>query len=39
VPAIELGAIVVRETLRRARLGGDEIGSMVMGNVSRPATG
>jgi acetyl-CoA C-acetyltransferase len=33
VPATELGAIVVRETLRRAGLGGDEIGTVVMGNV------
>ena len=33
VPATELGAIVVRETLRRAGFGGDEIGSVVMGNV------
>jgi acetyl-CoA C-acetyltransferase len=33
VPATELGAIVVRETLRRAGLGGDEIGAVVMGNV------
>lgn len=33
VPATELGAIVVRETLRRAGLGGHEIGAVVMGNV------
>jgi acetyl-CoA C-acetyltransferase len=33
VPATELGAIVVRETLRRAGLSGDAIGSVVMGNV------
>jgi acetyl-CoA C-acetyltransferase len=33
VPATELGAIVVRETLRCAGLGGDEIGTVVMGNV------
>ena len=33
VPATELGAIVVRETLRRAGLGGDAIGTAVMGNV------
>jgi acetyl-CoA C-acetyltransferase len=33
VPATRLGAIVVRETLRRAGLGGDEIGTVVMGNV------
>jgi acetyl-CoA C-acetyltransferase len=33
VSATELGAIVVRETLRRAGLAGDAIGSVVMGNV------
>jgi acetyl-CoA acetyltransferase len=33
VPTTELGAIVVREALRRAGLGGDEIGTVVMGNV------
>jgi hypothetical protein len=33
VPATKLGAIVVRETLRRAGVGGDEIGTVVMGNV------
>jgi acetyl-CoA C-acetyltransferase len=33
IPATELGATVVRETLRRARLDGAEIGSVVMGNV------
>ena len=33
VPATELGAIVVRETLRRAGLAGDDIGTVVMGNV------
>lgn len=33
VPATELGAIVVRETLNRAGLGPDEIGTVVMGNV------
>lgn len=33
VPATELGAIVVRETLRRAGLAGDAVGSVVMGNV------
>ena len=33
VPATELGAIVVRETLRRAGLACDEIGTVVMGNV------
>ena len=33
VPATELGAIVVRETLRRAGLSGDDIGTVVMGNV------
>ncbi|MHC2301842.1 thiolase family protein [Rhizobium mongolense] len=32
-PATELGAIVVRETLRRAGLSGDKIGTVVMGNV------
>lgn len=33
IPATELGAIVVRETLKRAGLAGDAIGSVVMGNV------
>lgn len=33
LPATELGAIAVRETLRRAGLSGDDIGSVVMGNV------
>ena len=33
VPATELGAIAIRETLRRAGLSGDDIGSVVMGNV------
>lgn len=33
VTATELGAIVVRETLRRAGLSGDAIGTVVMGNV------
>ena len=33
VPATELGATVVRETLSRARLEGAQIGSVVMGNV------
>jgi len=33
VPATELGAIAVRETLSRAGLGADEIGTVVMGNV------
>lgn len=33
LPATELGAIVVRETLRRAGLHADEIGAVVMGNV------
>ncbi|ACB96620.1 thiolase family protein [Beijerinckia indica] len=32
-PATELGAIVVRETLKRAGLESSEIGSVVMGNV------
>ena len=32
-PATELGAIVVRETLKRAGLDGAEIGAVVMGNV------
>ncbi|HZX83236.1 MAG TPA: acetyl-CoA C-acetyltransferase [Reyranella sp.] len=32
-PAIELGAVVIRETLRRAGLDPAEIGSVVMGNV------
>ncbi|WP_332771141.1 thiolase family protein [Phenylobacterium sp.] len=33
LPATELGAIVVRETLRRAGLHASEIGTVVMGNV------
>lgn len=33
IPATELGAIAVRETLRRANLDPAEIGTMVMGNV------
>jgi len=33
IPATELGAIAVRETLRRAGLSGDDIGTVVMGNV------
>lgn len=33
VPATALGAVVVRETLRRAGLSPGEIGSVVMGNV------
>lgn len=33
VPATELGAIVIEATLRRAGLSGDDIGTVVMGNV------
>src|SRR5499427_8969585 len=33
VPATDLGATVVRETLKRARLDAAQIGSVVMGNV------
>ncbi|AIC30432.1 acetyl-CoA acetyltransferase protein (plasmid) [Rhizobium etli bv. mimosae str. IE4771] len=33
IPATELGAIVVQETLRRAGLEAAEVGTMVMGNV------
>ncbi|RVI54320.1 acetyl-CoA C-acetyltransferase [Sinorhizobium meliloti] len=33
VPATELGAIAIRETLRRAGLSGDDIGTVIMGNV------
>jgi acetyl-CoA C-acetyltransferase len=33
VPATELGAIVVHETLRRTGLDGGEIGAVVMDNV------
>jgi acetyl-CoA C-acetyltransferase len=33
VPAAELGAIAIRETLRRAGLSGEEIGTAIMGNV------
>ncbi|MEP9349158.1 acetyl-CoA C-acyltransferase [Xanthobacter sp. KR7-225] len=32
-PATELGAVVVRETLRRAGLAADAVGSVIMGNV------
>lgn len=33
LPATELGSIVVRESLRRAGLSGDDIGTVVLGNV------
>ncbi|MGO7335638.1 thiolase family protein [Rhizobium leguminosarum] len=33
VPATELGSVVVRESLRRAGLSGDDIGTVVLGNV------
>src|SRR6201984_3014578 len=33
VPATELGAVVVRETLQRAKLDPARVGSVVMGNV------
>src|SRR5450631_2337325 len=33
VAATELGATVVRETLRRSGLSGEEVGTVVMGNV------
>ncbi len=33
VPAVELGSLVVRETLRRAKLDGGNLGAVVMGNV------
>lgn len=33
VPATELGAIAVRETLRRAGISGEDVGTLVMGNV------
>jgi acetyl-CoA C-acetyltransferase len=33
VPATDLGATVVRETLRRSKLDANSIGSVVMGNV------
>src|ERR1700747_2062466 len=33
VPATELGAVVVRETLQRAKLDPADVGSVVMGNV------
>jgi acetyl-CoA C-acetyltransferase len=39
IPATELGAVTVRETLRRAGLDGDAIGSVTMGNVIQAATG
>src|SRR5260370_17425797 len=33
VPATDLGATVLRETLRRSKIDADSIGSVVMGNV------
>lgn len=40
VPATELGAVVVREILRRAgRLSGGDVGTVVMAMSFRPATG
>jgi acetyl-CoA C-acetyltransferase len=33
IPAVDLGATVVRETLKRAKLDAAEVGSVVMGNV------
>jgi acetyl-CoA C-acetyltransferase len=39
VPATELGLIVIRETLRRAGLSGDDIDTVVMGNVIQAGNG
>jgi acetyl-CoA C-acetyltransferase len=39
VPATDLGATVVRETLKRSRLDAASIGSVVMGNVVQAANG
>ncbi|HEX8044166.1 acetyl-CoA C-acyltransferase, partial [Rhizobium sp.] len=39
VSATELGAIVVRETLRRAGISGENIGTVVMGNVIQAGNG
>lgn len=39
VAATELGAIVVRETLRRSGLSGTDIGTVVMGNVIQAGNG
>jgi len=33
VPATDLGAVVVRETLKRSGLKADRLGSVIMGNV------
>lgn len=33
IPATELGAITIRETLRRSGLSGEDVGTVVMGNV------
>ena len=32
-PAVELGATAIRACLERAAIGGDEVGTVVMGNV------
>ena len=39
VPATELGAIVIREVLARARVGNDQIGEVIMGQVLTAGTG
>ncbi|WP_207768788.1 hypothetical protein [Pelagivirga sediminicola] len=38
LPATELGATVIRETLRRARLDAEAVGTVVMGNVVQAGT-
>ena len=39
VPAVELGAIVIRETLRRARIPAEEVDEVIMGNVLQAGLG
>jgi hypothetical protein len=39
VTATELGAIAIRETLRRAGLSGEDLRTVAMATSSRPATG
>ncbi len=39
IPATELGAIVIREVLARARVGNDQIGEVIMGQVLTAGTG
>jgi acetyl-CoA C-acetyltransferase len=39
VPAVELGGIVIKEVLRRARIGDDKVDFVVMGNVLQAGLG